>query len=141
MKCAFNITFWLFVFAVGTLQVACVADPWPEPDEVTSPAPDEPDQPVGDFEPEREGDRSAADNEATKTADDADAWVVAGRQRGPQHAHKLTDVVMEYVCAAQSEDATLRAPALVALVRKRFGIEVHPRSLERALARQSKKGL
>jgi transposase len=63
------------------------------------------------------------------------------RPRGPKHAHKLTDAVMEYVFAAQSEDATLRAPALVALVREQFGVEVHPRSIERALARQSKKGL
>ena len=63
------------------------------------------------------------------------------RPRGPKHAHKLNDEVMEYVRAAQSEDATLRAPALVTLVRKRFGVEVHPRSIERALARQAKKGL
>jgi transposase len=75
------------------------------------------------------------------------AWACDGisgllpRPRGPQHAHKLTDAVMEYVCATQSEDATLQAPALVALVRDRFGVEVHPRSIERALARRSKKRL
>ena len=63
------------------------------------------------------------------------------RPRGPRHAHKLTAGVMDLVCAAQSEDATLRAPALVELVRDRFGLEVHPRSIERALARRSKKGL
>ena len=63
------------------------------------------------------------------------------RPRGPKHAHKLTDAVMECVCAAQSGDATLRTPALVALVGERFGVEVHPRSLERALVRRAKKGL
>jgi len=63
------------------------------------------------------------------------------RPRGPRHAHKLTEEVMEYVRAAQSEDATLRASALVTLVRQRFGVEVHPRSIARALARQPKKGL
>ena len=63
------------------------------------------------------------------------------RSRGPKHAHKLNDEVMEYVRAAQSEDATLRAPALVTLVRKRFGVDVHPRSIERALERQGKRGL
>ena len=63
------------------------------------------------------------------------------RPRGPKHAHKLTDKVMDFMRAAQAEDATLRAPALAVLVRKRFGIEVHPRSIERALARQVKKGL
>jgi transposase len=63
------------------------------------------------------------------------------RPRGPRHPHKLTDEVMDSVCAAQDEDTTLRAPALVAWVRDRFGLEVHPRSIERALARRSKKGL
>lgn len=63
------------------------------------------------------------------------------RPRGPQHAHKLTSEVMDFVHTAQIGDATLRAPGLAALVHKRFGFEVHPRSIERALARQTKKGL
>ena len=63
------------------------------------------------------------------------------RPRGPKHAHKLTEEVMDFVRAAQIEDAALRAPGLAALVRERFGFEVHPRSIERALARQAKKGL
>jgi len=75
------------------------------------------------------------------------AWMYEGvggllpRPRGPKHAHKLTNEVMDFVRAARAEDAALRAPGLAALVRKRFGIEVHPRSIERALARQPKKGL
>ena len=75
------------------------------------------------------------------------AWLCEGvggllpRPRGPKHAHKLTDEVMDFVRAAQAEDATLRAPGLVEQVRARFGVEVHPRSIERAWARQSKKGL
>ena len=63
------------------------------------------------------------------------------RPRGPKRGHKLTDEVMDFVRAAQAKDAALRAPGLVEQVRERFGIEVHPRSIERALARQSKKGL
>jgi transposase len=75
------------------------------------------------------------------------AWQYQGvggllpRPRGPKHAHKLTDEVMDFVRAAQAEDAALRAPGLAEQVRERFGIEVHPRSIERALARQAKKGL
>jgi len=61
------------------------------------------------------------------------------RQRGPQRAHKLTDEVMEYVEQALVQDPFLRAPALVKLVKKRFGISVHPRSIERALVRREKK--
>lgn len=63
------------------------------------------------------------------------------RPRGPKHAHKLTEEVMGFVRAAQVEDATLRAPGLAALVHERFGFKVHPRSIERALARKLKKGL
>ena len=75
------------------------------------------------------------------------AWMHEGvgglmpRPRGPKHAHKLTDEVMDFVRAAQAEDATLGAPGLAGQVRERFGVEVHPRSIERALARQAKKGL
>ena len=75
------------------------------------------------------------------------AWQCQGmggllpRPRGPKHAHKLTDEVMDFVHAAQAKDAALRASGLAEQVRERFGIEVHPRSIERALARQSKKGL
>jgi transposase len=63
------------------------------------------------------------------------------RPRGPKHPHKLTEEVMDFVRATQAEDAALRASALAVLVRKRFGFEVHPRSIERALTRQVKKGL
>ena len=63
------------------------------------------------------------------------------RPRGPKHAHKLTEEVMDFVRAAQAEDATVHAPGLAALVLERFGVEVHPRSIERALGRQLKKGL
>ena len=63
------------------------------------------------------------------------------RPRGPRHAHKLTEEVMDFVRAAQAEDTALRAPGLAEQVRQHFGIDVHPRSIERALARQAKKGL
>jgi len=60
------------------------------------------------------------------------------RQRGPQRAHKLTDEVMVYVEQSFARDPSLRAPALVELVKERFGIFVHPRSIERALVRRKK---
>ena len=63
------------------------------------------------------------------------------RPRGPRHAHKLTEEVMDFVRAAQAQDGALRAPGLAEQVHERFGIDVHPRSIERALARQAKKGL
>jgi len=62
------------------------------------------------------------------------------RPRGPKRAHKLSEEVMEFVDGALAEDGSLRAPALAARVRERFGISVHPRSVERARARRQKRG-
>ena len=39
-----------------------------------------------------------------------------------------------------AQDASLRASELTQRGRKKFGLSVHPRSIERALARQQKKG-
>ena len=62
------------------------------------------------------------------------------RPRGPKRAHKLSEEVMAFVEEARAEDASLRAPALAERVRERFGLSVHPRSIERALARRGKRG-
>jgi len=54
---------------------------------------------------------------------------------GPRRAHKLSAEVVAFAAAEQAADASLRAPALAARIAARFGISVHPRSVERALAR------
>jgi transposase len=54
---------------------------------------------------------------------------------GPRRAHKLTAEVMGFLRARLEADPSLRAPALAALVAERFGVRVHPRSVERALRR------
>jgi transposase len=54
---------------------------------------------------------------------------------GPRRAHKLTEEVVADLRAALEEDPTLRTADLVAHVEARFGLVVHPRSIERALAR------
>ena len=59
--------------------------------------------------------------------------------RGPQRAHKLTDDVLDYVEEILWQDTSLGARALVDQVEARFGIAIHPRSIERALARRQKK--
>jgi transposase len=58
---------------------------------------------------------------------------------GPRHAHKLSDDVMESVEELLDKDPLLRAPDLAEHVLERFGRQVHPRSIERALARRKKK--
>ena len=58
------------------------------------------------------------------------------QKRGPKKAHKLTAEVLAFIRQAQQEDSSLRAPSLAALVQNRYGISVHPRSIERALTRR-----
>ena len=58
---------------------------------------------------------------------------------GPRRPHKLSDEVVEALHAAKSEHPTLTARDLIALVRARFGISVHRRSIERALGRGEKR--
>jgi len=56
-------------------------------------------------------------------------------------AHKLSEPVLDVLEAALAEDPTLNSTALAGLVQKRFGVNVHPRSVERALQRRRKGGL
>ncbi len=58
---------------------------------------------------------------------------------GPRRAHKLDTDVMDFLHQLRSADASLRPAELARRVRQRFGRTVHPRSVERALARQEKK--
>lgn len=62
------------------------------------------------------------------------------RRRGPTKAHKLTDEVLEYIEQQQALEEALRAPELGQRVLQKFGLSVHPRSIERALQRRRKKG-
>ncbi|MCY4592312.1 MAG: helix-turn-helix domain-containing protein [Alphaproteobacteria bacterium] len=57
---------------------------------------------------------------------------------GPRRAHKLTEEVVDALRAAKAEQPALTARELVELVRERFGISVHRRSIDRALARGGK---
>lgn len=62
------------------------------------------------------------------------------RRRGPKSANKLTDEVLEFIDTQRGTDSSLRAPDLAKMVKERLGLSVHPRSIERALARRAKKG-
>ena len=62
------------------------------------------------------------------------------RQRGPRHAHKLTEDVMSFVSTCKNKESTMQAIDLANRIRQRFGLSVHPRSIERALQRRLKKG-
>jgi transposase len=61
------------------------------------------------------------------------------RKRGPRGAHKLDEAVMAFVHGLRTDAPTLAVPALLAQIRRRFGLAVHRRTLERALRREEKK--
>ena len=62
------------------------------------------------------------------------------QRRGPRTAHKLSDEVLEYIEQLRALDEALRAPELSQRILEKFGLSVHPRSIERALSRWRKKG-
>ena len=60
------------------------------------------------------------------------------KRPGPRRAHKLTEAVVERLEEAVAADASISSTDLAALVLSEFGVRVHPRSVERALARRPK---
>lgn len=62
------------------------------------------------------------------------------KHRGPKHAHKLSDVVLSFIDQQRSHDRAIPVATLVTMIRKRFKLSLHPRSIERALIRRQKKG-
>jgi hypothetical protein len=61
------------------------------------------------------------------------------RKPGPRRSHKLDAKVVQFLRQLRSEDPSLRPPELARRVLERFARKVHPRSIERGLARQEKK--
>jgi transposase len=72
---------------------------------------------------------------ARALADEGLAGLVPARP-GPRGAHKLTDEVVDHLEGLRQADPGLSAAALAAAVAERFGVTVHRRSVERALARR-----
>lgn len=60
------------------------------------------------------------------------------RRRGPRSGHKLTDDVMRFLVEQRAGAERPGAPELARRVQEHFGVRVHPRSIERALARRKK---
>ena len=60
------------------------------------------------------------------------------KKPGPRRAHKLSQEVVEALREALTQEPEPSAQELVRLVEERFGLCVHRRSIERALARQKK---
>ena len=61
------------------------------------------------------------------------------RKKGPRGGHRLTDEILEFVQQGRSETPGMTASAMASLVHERFGVRIHPSSIERALVRRKKK--
>jgi len=60
-------------------------------------------------------------------------------KRGPKQAHKLTSEVLAFVRQLRQQNPAWRPADLSARIQERYGITIHPRSIERALVRSQKK--
>src|SRR5512144_1610218 len=61
---------------------------------------------------------------------------LVGGKPGPRGGHKLTDEVLAWAEEQLAADPGQRPADLVDPIEERFGVHVHPRSIERALARR-----
>jgi transposase len=61
------------------------------------------------------------------------------QQRGPRGGHKLSAEIVTFVEDMKIATPDLTIPQCVAAILSRFGVSVHRRSLERALARKKKR--
>lgn len=59
--------------------------------------------------------------------------------RGPKTAHKITPEVMAVIDEHHGGTGPIQARALAQLVHQQLGLSVHPRSIERAIARKKKR--
>ncbi|MBL9136217.1 MAG: helix-turn-helix domain containing protein [Verrucomicrobiales bacterium] len=62
-------------------------------------------------------------------------------KRGPKGAHKLTAEVREFIADLRRDDSLLAPKELAARVHRRFALEVHPRTIEKAFHPKVKRGL
>jgi helix-turn-helix protein len=60
-------------------------------------------------------------------------------KRGPKSGHKLTARIMQFVAERRVAQPELSFAQLAQLVNQNFGLQVHPRSIERQLLREKKR--
>ncbi|HUP22454.1 MAG TPA: helix-turn-helix domain-containing protein [Thermoanaerobaculia bacterium] len=63
------------------------------------------------------------------------------KRPGPKEGHKLSEEVVDFVAAIVEQEPQTSTAELVQRLEERFALRVHPRSIERALARRRKKNL
>ena len=61
------------------------------------------------------------------------------KKRGPQTGYKLTEKIMNFIRKKLNDVPKLQSAELVVLIKKKFKVTIHPRTIERALAKRKKK--
>jgi transposase len=61
------------------------------------------------------------------------------KRPGPKRAHKCTDAILDFAERWQADEHAPSAARVAAAIRQQFHVTIHPRSLQRALARRKKK--
>lgn len=61
------------------------------------------------------------------------------QRRGPKRAHKCTDNILDFAERWPGLPAAEREDDLAKAIQRQFGVTLHPRSIDRALARRKKK--
>lgn len=56
------------------------------------------------------------------------------KKRGPQGPHKVRGAVLEFIQEQRVEGEPIRARQLAEQIRKKFDLDIHPRTIERAVA-------
>jgi transposase len=62
------------------------------------------------------------------------------KKRGPKHRHKCSAAVMEKIAEIRQSDPDCSSAQLATNLKKRLGITIHQRSIERAIQALAKKG-
>jgi transposase len=60
------------------------------------------------------------------------------QKRGPRSGHKLTPELMDFVAQLRAADPDISNSQLAERIAARFGVSVHPRSIDRQVLRQKK---
>ena len=76
---------------------------------------------------------------ATKAFSESGLQGLVPEPRGPRGPHKVTAEIVRFVEDYRAEHGPAGARKLVPLIAERFGVQLHPRGLEKALGRVSKK--
>jgi transposase len=61
------------------------------------------------------------------------------RRRGPKEGHKITAEVLAFVEQIRAQEPSVTTPELLRRIQKKFALQVHRRTVERALASAKKK--